>query len=356
MTNTNKFVPDIPTFVDLGDGIGSKYQEAYTKFKASYRSSLRTRISWFRDNVQSYLAKKPFSGDQNQIVFKKIFKDAQFIQAYPGRYGVGGMNLAHVRQFMLHRPGYDIPSSYLEQIILEFSQKNRDASTHFVAGQDGRLVQMVDLTDIAWHTGVGHNEVSVGVEMEGPVGAPISEQLYRVVASLIARVSLLSADFKIDSDHVVEHRKVLPQSKKDVGEPLQLPKLLELAKQLVQTYNKDDLFKQLSAGDALQVNLDSVMALSTIGGSSGVATTTMQTMSSDTASIQRSTGFATYSRTDISQAASQQSISKAEHTSRTMTFKLNKISGSNGAVTPQTNVLGVLFDFKTGLYNDGGTP
>jgi hypothetical protein len=39
-----------------------------------------------------------------------------------------------------------------------------------------------------------------------------------------------------------------------------------------------------------------------------------------------------------------------------MTFKLNKVSGSNGVVKPQTNNLGVLFDFKTGLYNDGGTP
>lgn len=353
------FVPDIPQFASVaGTADEKKYLDAqqaqYLALKKKYRMVMRNRAALFKNNIQSYLAKRPFKGDPQEKIYKKVFKDANFVAAYPDRYQVGGMDLPNVKTFMLHRPGDDPASCLLESVIAEFAQQNRKASTHFITGQDGRLIQMVDLNDIAWHTGNDGNHVSVGVEMEGAVGEPISEQNYRVVASLIARVSLLSAKLPIDEDHVIEHRRVLPKIKRDVGPPLQIKKLLALAKQLVQTYNVNDLFKQLSVGDAVQASMATITAMSTFGPLSAADIATLQAMANNTDSMLRSVSFATYSRSDLSDMAAQQSQGRAEAEARLLAFQ-NALAGLNAVAKPQTNVGGVLFDQGTGLYNDGKT-
>lgn len=356
---SDDFAPDLPRFAFVSDTAKEKkYLEAqldkYLALKKKYRRVMRRRAALFKSNVQSYRAKKPFPKDPQEKVFKKVFKDAAFIAAHPSRYQVGGMDLPNVKTFVLHRPGDDPASALLENVIAEFAQEGRKASTHFVTGQDGRIVQMVDLNDVAIHTGGSDNHVSVGVEMEGAIGDPISEQNYRAVASLIARVSLLSADLMIDEDHVVEHRKLRPKTKWDVGPPFQIQKLLAMANELVPTYDVNDLFKELSRDDAVQDAISAVIAMSTFEPLSAKDTATLQAMANNAEAMRRSVDFATYTRADLATIAAQEAQSRAEAEAQLLAFQYNLV-GSGVVAEAQTNVLGVLFDQKTGLYNDGKT-
>jgi len=353
----SNFVPDIPRYASVSDTPEEQkaieaHEKLYVALKKKYQPMLLKRAALFKNNIQYYQAKRPFPGDPNEKIFKHVFKDADFIVADPMRYQVGGMDLPNLKMFLLHRPGDDPASCTLENVVGWFAMPGTRGATHFVAGQDGRLVQMVDLNDIA---GIGgYAPTTIGVEMEGPVGDPISEQLYRVTASLIARVSLLSAAFSIDEEHIIEHRKIQPKDRHDVCPPLQIPKLIALAKQLVPTYNKEDLFKQLSTSDAAKGAMATVMSLSTWGVLSAADQATLQAMANNTDSMQRSVNFATYTRGDLASAAAQQSVSRTETETQLLAFQMSLV-GAGAKVTPQTNVLGVLYDQATGLYNNGKT-
>lgn len=71
------------------------------------------------------------------------------------------------------------------------------ASSHYVIGRNGKIVQLVHLSDIAWHAGHwGTNELSVGIEHEGFTYGPagFTDAQYRSSARLaawIARRSLM---------------------------------------------------------------------------------------------------------------------------------------------------------------------
>ena len=84
------------------------------------------------------------------------------------------------------------------------------ASSHFVLSRSGRIVQLVHLSDIAWHAGHwGTNARSVGIEHEGFTYGPagFTDAQYRSSARLtawIARRSLLP----IDRTHIIGHADV----------------------------------------------------------------------------------------------------------------------------------------------------
>jgi hypothetical protein len=84
------------------------------------------------------------------------------------------------------------------------------ASSHFVVSRSGKIVQLVHLSDIAWHAGHwGTNARSVGIEHEGFTYGPagFSDAQYRASARLtawIARRSLMP----IDRAHVIGHHEV----------------------------------------------------------------------------------------------------------------------------------------------------
>ncbi len=84
------------------------------------------------------------------------------------------------------------------------------ASSHYVVSRGGRIVQLVHLSDIAWHAGHwGTNEQSVGVEHEGFTYGPhgFTDRQYQASARLaawIARRSLMP----IDRKHFIGHRDV----------------------------------------------------------------------------------------------------------------------------------------------------
>ena len=84
------------------------------------------------------------------------------------------------------------------------------ASSHYVVARNGKIVQLVHLSDIAWHAGHwGTNEQSVGIEHEGFTYGPggFTDAQYRASARLaawIARRSLMP----IDRRHLIGHGDV----------------------------------------------------------------------------------------------------------------------------------------------------
>ena len=84
------------------------------------------------------------------------------------------------------------------------------ASSHYVVSRSGRIVQLVHLSDIAWHAGNWRvNAESVGIEHEGWTDDPagFTQAQYRASARLaayLARRSLLP----IDRAHLIGHAQV----------------------------------------------------------------------------------------------------------------------------------------------------
>ena len=114
------------------------------------------------------------------------------------------------------------PIQSIEKIVVHVTEGNfwgsvrwlknprAHASSHYVVSRSGKIVQIVHLSDIAWHAGNWRtNEESVGIEHEGFTYGPngFTEAQYRASARLagwIARRSLMP----IDRRHFIGHRDV----------------------------------------------------------------------------------------------------------------------------------------------------
>jgi N-acetyl-anhydromuramyl-L-alanine amidase AmpD len=82
-------------------------------------------------------------------------------------------------------------------------------SSHFVVSRRGRVVQMVDLKDVAWHAGnAWTNRRSIGIEHEGWTrrGGFTKEQ-YEASARLLAYLSR-RLGIRLDRRHVIGHNQV----------------------------------------------------------------------------------------------------------------------------------------------------
>ncbi len=84
------------------------------------------------------------------------------------------------------------------------------ASSNYLVSREGDIIQLVHLSDVAWHTGnADYNRQSVGIEQEGSVDDPagFSNEEYRSTARLaawLARRSLIP----IDRKHFIGHSEV----------------------------------------------------------------------------------------------------------------------------------------------------
>jgi hypothetical protein len=84
------------------------------------------------------------------------------------------------------------------------------ASSHYVISRSGRIVQLVHLSDIAWHAGNRRvNAESVGIEHEGYTygRAGFTDAQYRSSARLTAYLARRSL-MPIDRRHIIGHRQV----------------------------------------------------------------------------------------------------------------------------------------------------
>ncbi len=84
------------------------------------------------------------------------------------------------------------------------------ASSHYVVARNGRIVQLVHLSDIAWHAGNWRvNSQSVGIEHEGLTYGPdgFTDAQYRASARLTAWIANRSL-MPIDRAHIIGHAQV----------------------------------------------------------------------------------------------------------------------------------------------------
>jgi N-acetyl-anhydromuramyl-L-alanine amidase AmpD len=84
-----------------------------------------------------------------------------------------------------------------------------DASAHFVVSRAGQIVQLVPVTDVAWHAGNSWwNLHSIGIEHEGWAGKrAYTEAEYRASAELVAYLAHRWS-IPIDRSHIIGHYQV----------------------------------------------------------------------------------------------------------------------------------------------------
>jgi N-acetyl-anhydromuramyl-L-alanine amidase AmpD len=84
-----------------------------------------------------------------------------------------------------------------------------DASAHFVVSRQGQIVQLVPVTDVAWHSGNSYwNLHSIGIEHEGWAGRrAYTEAEYRASAELVAYLAHRWT-IPIDRKHIIGHAEV----------------------------------------------------------------------------------------------------------------------------------------------------
>jgi hypothetical protein len=124
--------------------------------------------------------------------------------------GAGNFTPAHRQIHSLDRVVVHVTEGSFWGSVSWLRNPRAHASSHYVVSRRGKIVQLVHLSDIAWHAGHwATNEQSVGVEHEGFTYAPFgfTSAQYHASARLtawIARRSLLP----IDRRHVIGHHEV----------------------------------------------------------------------------------------------------------------------------------------------------
>jgi hypothetical protein len=223
----------------LWPGKGPSTALESTTFK-DYQRFMQQELANVSANVDAYMNKRArprdFYASGSDSGLKMVLKGATFVPAHPTRWKPG-LDLRQVTHFVVHRPGLYPPACTLTNIVREFSQENRNASTHFIIGLNGELIQMVDLADIAFHAGKSPglgthgNKISVGVEIEGAIGERFSVEAYTTLAKLL---SILANKTQIHLNNasrvVVGHSEVRPGKKLDPGPNFDYEFALRLAR------------------------------------------------------------------------------------------------------------------------------
>lgn len=122
---------------------------------------------------------------------------------------------------VLHYTG----SLSIEGTVDWFTRKESAVSAHYVVGRDGRIVQMVQESEAAWHAGrsamypnekppreTNVNEFSIGIEL---VGTADSGFVDRQLASLYELLARLVVKYHIPPERVVGHCHIAPGRKID---------------------------------------------------------------------------------------------------------------------------------------------
>lgn len=117
----------------------------------------------------------------------------------------------------------------IEGPIQGFQKPGRQASAHYVVGQDGEVVQMVRHDDIAWHA-TAANQTSIGIEhcarSPGELsrhsrpgtppdpGLPVTPEQYAASAQLVAWLCR-QFNLPMDRDHIKGHCEAVKTSHED---------------------------------------------------------------------------------------------------------------------------------------------
>ena len=159
---------------------------------------LRRVVSWprrSRSRVSSSRSRTPLSGARPPVVWLK---------------GEGNFTKAHRSPESLDKIVIHVTEGAFWGSVRWLQSPRAHASSHYVVARSGRIIQLVHLSDIAWHAGNwGTNEQSVGIEHEGSPTAPTASPTRSTgssarLAAWIARRALMP----IDRKHLIGHAEV----------------------------------------------------------------------------------------------------------------------------------------------------
>ena len=104
--------------------------------------------------------------------------------------------------------------------------KNSKVSSHYLIGRDGKIINLVDEKNRAWHAGISEwkgidnlNNNSIGIELENPGHEfgyiPFSK---KQMEALVFLCKELKSKYDIKEDWVLGHSDISPERKLDPGD------------------------------------------------------------------------------------------------------------------------------------------
>lgn len=383
MANNTYMSGDIPAGLDvvLSAPSSSRYVN-YNGFISAIMSSVASNASAYMSNRVAVAQQIKGTADNAAAVanakqLSKILIDASFIPAYPKGFSAGQMK--DVTQFVFHRPdairnadGSVRPpnkfgtftdengivrgsSCTLQNLITGFARDNPNgcASTHFIIGYSGELVQMVDLADEAYHVGKGHSQHSVGVEMEGAIEEPMTVQQLRRVAWLVARISQIYG-FEINTTTCRLHSDLWPEERRDPGPLFPIGWVLQqanLIKPTLSALSSTWYKKPFTAIDVYQQQL--LKIAEDAGKLSGSARQSLIAALAKANARVRTESMNIVTRDDLAASSVVHSQRLLGYYSIDLASRLTLDAISLQEPVAQTAVTGLQYDFVTGLWNDG---
>ncbi|MFD7918729.1 N-acetylmuramoyl-L-alanine amidase [Streptomyces sp. NPDC059740] len=143
------------------------------------------------------------------------YAGARWVPAAPANW----RHAARPGDFLVEQVVVHVVQGTLELALEVFQDPRHAAAAHYVVGRDGRIVQTVLESDVAFHAGNSQvNEGSIGIEHEGWVGraSSFTDAMYRASARLTATVCRRYG-IPVDRDHVIGHLEVPGSDHTDPG-------------------------------------------------------------------------------------------------------------------------------------------
>lgn len=136
---------------------------------------------------------------------------------------------APIRHLILHYTGMESGQAAEDWLV----NPESGVSSHYIIHDDGRIVQMVEEMDRAWHAGASRwkgegdlNSSSIGIEITNPGHEwgyrPFPDVQMRQVLRLC---STICVRHRIDRANVIGHSDIAPARKQDPGELFDWPRL-----------------------------------------------------------------------------------------------------------------------------------
>lgn len=135
--------------------------------------------------------------------------------------------------FDQRRPNYIIihhtTDNSAAHALKTLTSTERQVSSHFLIGRDGKIFQLVEENARAWHAGVSWwggqtdmNSASIGIELDNNGSEPYADTQIDTLLSLLAD---LRQRYKIPVANIIGHADIAPSRKPDPGILFPWPKL-----------------------------------------------------------------------------------------------------------------------------------
>jgi len=354
------YVSDVPSnrTTPLEATVPRKLQK-YLYFANKERATLENNVFIYLNKLDQQ--KRSYVGN----LLYRVIASAVFIPAHRNNFVPGEFKVENMKYFVVHRPGIFSPKCSLLSTIRTFAWKTGEvAASHFIVGYNGELIQMVDLGDLANHcgetTGKVFNKNSVGVELEGAIGDPITLAQYKTTAQLIRTLngvsgflpSLQSSTFIQDAREVlVGHSEISPGRKHDPGPNMNYSLLaaeIQNARDVTSPYRapfdpRMDLESSIQNIVAQAQNPGSAAEIALLSSTTQTSLATMRAMM-----------LRFSERSQMAQWASSMAQKSAAFIGRTLADQL-KIAQALGHKPPKVSTKGIdtYINFKEGEYTKG---